>query len=115
MVLLLGVTNVTFVRTFLITDSKFKCTVTGKTYLIKDNLPCDSCNVIYLITCSNFKEQHIKSAILFKKRFRIHKSDIKTDIKINRTNDCCGTTRYFVNKCCSPNNKHAYLEVHITE
>ena len=85
MVLLLGVTNVTFVRTFLITDSKFKCTVTGKTYLIKGNLPCDSCNVIYLIICSNCKEQHIKSAILFKKRFRIHKSDIKTDIKTNKT------------------------------
>ena len=79
MVLLLGVTNVTFVRTFLIIDSKFKCTVTGKTYFIKGNLPCDSCNVIYLITCSNCKEKHIGWAILFKKRFRIHKSDIKTD------------------------------------
>ena len=79
MVLLLAVTNVTFVRTFLITDSKFKCTVTGKTYFIKGNLPCDSCNVIYLITCSNCKEKHIGWAILFKKRFRINKSDIKTD------------------------------------
>ena len=85
MVLLLGVTNVTFVRTFLIIDSKFKCTVTGKTYFIKGNLPCDSCNVIYLITCSNCKEKHIGWAILFKKRFRIHKSDIKTDIKTNKT------------------------------
>ena len=85
MVLSLAVTNVTFLRTFLITDSKFKCTVTGKTYFIKGNFPCDSCNVIYLLTCSNCKEQHIGSAILFKKRFRIHKSDIKTDIKTNKT------------------------------
>ena len=82
---MLAAANVTFVRTFLITDSKFKSTVTGKTYFIKDNLPCVSCNVIYLITWSNCKEQHIGSAILFKKRFRIHKSDIKTDIKTNKT------------------------------
>ena len=85
MILLLAAANVTFVRTFLITDSKFKSTVTGKPYFIKDNLPCVSCNVIYLITCSNCKEQHIGPAILFKKRFRIHKSDIKTDIKTNKT------------------------------
>ena len=37
---------------FLITDSKFRCTVTGKTYFIKGNLSCDSFNVIYLITFS---------------------------------------------------------------
>ena len=30
-------------KNFLITDSKFRCTVTGKTYFIKGNLSCDSC------------------------------------------------------------------------
>ena len=38
-------------KNFLVTDSKFRCTVTGKTYLIKGNLSYDSCNVIYLVTC----------------------------------------------------------------
>ena len=40
-------------NSFLITDSNFICAVTVKTYFLKCNLSCDSCNVIYLITCSN--------------------------------------------------------------
>ena len=94
---------------FLITDSKFRCTVTGKTYFIKGNLSYDSFNVIYLITFSNCREQNVGSAINFKQRFRINKSDIKT----NR--DRCGTARHFNNKCCSPDHKHGYLKVQITE
>ena len=96
-------------KNFLITDSKFRCKVIGKTYFIKGSLSFDSCNVIYLITCSNCREQYVGSAINFKQRFRIHKSDIKTN------QDRCGTARHFNNKCCSPNNKHAYLKVQIIE
>ena len=40
-------------KNFLITDSKYRCTVTSKIYFIKGNLACDNCNVIYLITFSN--------------------------------------------------------------
>ena len=68
-------------------------------------MSCDSCSVIYLITCSSCREQYVGSAINFKQIFRIHKSDIKTN------KDRCGTARHFNNKCCSPNNKHAYLKV----
>ena len=85
-------------KNFLITDSKFRCTITGKTYF-----------VIYLITCSKCREQYVGSAINFKQRFRIHKSDIKTN------KGRCGTARHFNNKCCNPNNKHAYLKVQIIE
>ena len=35
--------------------------------LVKGEVHCNSCNVIYLVECSNFKQQ-----------FRIHKSYIKT-------------------------------------
>ena len=35
-------------------------------------------NVIYLVSCENCEKQYIGSAIDFKARFRIHKSDIKT-------------------------------------
>ena len=63
-------------QNFLITGSKFRRTVEGKTYFIKGNFSCDSCNVIYLITCSNCREQYVGSAVNFKQRFRIHKSDI---------------------------------------
>ena len=59
-------------KNFLITDSKFRCTVTGKTYFIKSNLSCDSCNVIYLITCFICREQYVVPAINIKQRFRIH-------------------------------------------
>ena len=96
-------------KNILITDRKFRCTVTGKTYFIKGNLPCDSCNLIYLITCSNCREQYVGSAINFEQRFKIHKSDIKT------YKDRCDTTSHLNNKCCSPNNKHAYLKVQIIE
>ena len=35
-------------------------------------------NVIYLISCTNYNEQYVGSAIDFKKRSSIHKSDINT-------------------------------------
>ena len=90
-------------KSFLITDSNFICTVTVKTYLLKCNLSCDSFNVIYLITCSNRREQNLGSAISFKERFKIRKSDITTE------KDRCGAARHFNNKYCSANKKHAYL------
>ena len=52
-----------------ITDSKFRSKVRGKTYFIKGNLSCDSCNVNYLIACSNCREQCVGSAINFKQRY----------------------------------------------
>ena len=99
----------TFVRTFWLQIVKFRCTVKGKTYFIKGKLPCDSFNVVYLITCSNRREQYVGSAFNFKQRFRIHKSDIKTN------KDRFGTARHFNNKCCSGNNNHIYLKIQITE
>ena len=96
-------------KNFLITDSKFRCTVTGKTYLIKGKLRRDSFNVLYLITCSSCREQYVGSAINFKQILRIQKPDIKT--KKNRF----GTARHFNNKCCSPNNNHVYLKIQIIE
>ena len=96
-------------KNFLIVDSKFRCTVTGKTYFIKGNLSCDACNVTNLRTCSNCTEQYVGSAINVKQRFRIHKSDIITK------KDRCGTANHFNNKCCRPNNKHAYFKLQIIE
>ena len=106
---IVGCNKCNFCQNFLVTDSRFRCTVTGETYFIKGTLSCNSCNVIYLITCSNCRKQHIESAVNFKQRFRIHKSDIKTN------KDRCSTARYFNNKCCSSNNKHVYSKVQIIE
>ena len=39
----------------------------------------DNCiKVTYLISCTNFNEHYVGSAIDLKKHFRIHKSDIPT-------------------------------------
>ena len=49
----------------------------GKAYYIKDEMNCESTYIIYSITCMKCLEQYIGSAIKFKSRFKIHKSDIK--------------------------------------
>ena len=59
-------------------DDTFKCTVTGKYYKVKGTLSCNSISVVYLIMCLCCKLQYVGSAITFKERFRIHKSDINT-------------------------------------
>ena len=62
-----------------------------------------------MIICSICREEYVASAINFEQGFRIHRHDIETN------KDRCGTIRHFNVKCCSPNNKHAYLKVQITE
>ena len=54
-------------------------------------------------------EQYVGSAIKFKSRFRIHKSDIKTK------KDRCGTARHFNNKCCNSSNHFVYLRAQLVE
>ena len=62
-------------------------------------------NVINLISCTNCNKQYVGSAIDFKKRFRIHKSDINTK------KDRCGVARHFNNKCQHPQNPSAFLKI----
>ena len=53
----------------------------------------------------NCKQQYIGSGLNFKQRFRIRKSDIKSN------KHRCGTARHFINVCCHPCNHHFYLKV----
>ena len=62
-------------------------------------------NVIYLISCTNCNEQYVGSAIDFKKRSSIHKSDINTK------KDRCGVARHFTNKYRDLQNPHAFLKI----
>ena len=89
----------------MISDSSFICKVTNKKYHIKNDFDCNSMNVIYLISCTNCNEQYVGSAIDFKKRFRIHKSDINTK------KDRCGIARHFNDKCRHPQNPSAFLKI----
>ena len=62
--------------------------------------------VTYLISCTNCRfRTYIASAIDFKKRFRIHKSDMNTK------KERCGIVRHFTNKCRKPQNPHAFLKI----
>ena len=61
-------------KNYMAFDRTFKCTVTGKVYYIKEEMNCESTNIIYLTTCMKYLEQYVGPAINFKSRLRIHKS-----------------------------------------
>ena len=63
-------------KNFLVSDTNFKCKVTGRVYNVKSKLTCNSPNVAYLISCPNCDDQYVGSELDLKSRFRIHKSDI---------------------------------------
>ena len=89
-------------KSFLVSYTKFKCKVTRRVYNIRGKRTCNSPNVVYLMSCSNCYDQYVWSALDFKSRFRIHKSDIKTKI------DRCGTAKHFNSKCTDSSNPHKF-------
>ena len=93
----------------MVSENMFTCTVTGKKYFVKGELHCNSCDVIYLVGCSNCKHQYIGFALNFKQCLRIHKSDIKTN------KNHCGTARHCHSVWCPPSNAHFYLKVQLIE
>ena len=86
----------------------FKCTATGKYYKVKGTLSSSSVNVVYLITCQCCKLQYVGSAITFKERFCIHRSDINTGKKR------CGAAKHFL-KCCTGEGKFHNLKIQLIE
>ena len=88
---------------------KFTSKVTGKTYFIKGDLSCNSKNAIYLITCDKYKDEYAGSAVDFKPRYRVHKSDIKTK------KEPCVTSRHFIEKCLCSTSPFGYVKVQIIE
>ena len=101
--------NCDICKNYMIFDNTSTCTATGKSYFIRGQLNCESINVIYLITCSKCLEQYVGSAVKFKTRFRIHKSDIKTK------KERCGRARHFNSKCYHDINPFQYLKVQLIE
>ena len=73
----------------MIFDNTCICAVTGKPYFVSGQLDFESVNVVYLITGSKCLERYVDSAVKFKTRFRIRKSDIKGKKEI------CGNARHF--------------------
>ena len=80
---------------YLVTKNFFSCKVTGKTYKVRGNLTCCSKNVVYILSCKICEVQYVGSAFKdnFKKRFRVHKSDVNTG------KDRCGVGKHFLSEC----------------
>ena len=93
----------------MIFDDTFICTVTGNSYFTRGLLHCESINVIYLITCSTCLEQYVGTAVKFKTRFRILKSDIKTK------KERCGSAKHFNSQCYHDTNPFRYLKGQLIE
>ena len=93
---------------FMVFDTTFKCTATGKYYNVKRTLSCNSVNVVYLITCQCCKLQDVGSAISFKKRFCIHKSDMNTGKK-----RCVAAKHFLI--CCTSEGKFDNLKIQLIE
>ena len=98
-----------FTRFFFLSHNKFKCKVTGRIYNIRGKLTCNKSIAVYLMLCSNCDDQNVGSALGFQRRFKIHKSDIKTK------KDRCGTARHLNNKCTESSNPHKFLKTRIIE
>ena len=65
-------------QNYLREENKFTSTVTGKTYLIQEDLSWNGKSVLHLITCDKCKDKYIGSAVHFKPRFRVHENDVNT-------------------------------------
>ena len=65
-------------KSFLVLPTEFTCHATKHKYKISGFLICDTKNIIYLIASKCCGKQYIGSVTNFKKRFRIHRSDIDT-------------------------------------
>ena len=82
-------------KSYTVFENEFTCTATGKTYKVRAVLTCKSENVVYLLGCKKCKQQYVGSALesKFKRRFRVHKSDINTG-KVR-----CGVAKHFLINC----------------
>ena len=101
--------NCDICKNYMIFEKTFICTITDKLYFIRGQLNCESINVVNLITCSKCLKQYLSSAVKFKTRFCIHKSDIKTK------KERCGRARHFNSKCYHDSNPFQYLQVQFFE
>ena len=54
-------------KNFLLSDTKFKCKVTGRVYNIRGKLTCNTPNVVYFISCSNCYDQYVGFALNIQK------------------------------------------------
>ena len=67
-------------RNFFVESKSFLSFQTSKKYTIHSRLPCDSKNVIYLVSCEKYRLQYVGSTTTdFRIRFHYHKSAMLTN------------------------------------
>lgn len=63
----------------LMTGNSFRCSVTHNTYKFTQHANCNSCNIVYLITCAKCHKQYIgETGRSLKDRLNNHRSTVKT-------------------------------------
>ena len=84
-------------------STRLKCNATNRIYYIRNNLLCDSINVIYVATCGNCGKQGVGSTVKWKPRLS-NKSHIKKKIR-----SCC-IVNHFIDECVDEVNPCRFLK-----
>jgi hypothetical protein len=80
-------------ESFVIETNKIKCSATGKTFLIRRDLNCNSKNVIYCAICTKCTKQGVGSTTEWKPRLRNYKYHIRNCLRT------CGIAKHFIDEC----------------
>ena len=82
-------------KTFAAECTDFKCTATGRTFVLQKEMNCNTPNVIYLCECQKCHEQGVGSTVCWKPRLRNYKSWVKLRIR-----QCRVGNHFIDNACC---------------
>ena len=78
---------------FVLETDTIKSTATGKTFLIRRKINCETKNVVYVAICTKCLEQGVGSTTVWKPRLRNYKSHIAHGHKT------CGIAKHFIEEC----------------
>ena len=78
---------------FVLETNKITSTATGKTFLIRRKLNCETKYVVYCAICTKCLKQGVGSTTVWKPRLRNYKSHIKHGLKT------CGIAKHFIEEC----------------
>ena len=94
-------------KNYLICSNYLTGSVTNRRHYTREVLQCNCNNIIYSVTCKNCLEQYVGFVTNFKSRFRIYKSDIKTN------KDRCWNAKHLIGMCKNDNYIFQFLFVQI--
>ena len=90
-------------------QSKIKVFATGRTFVIRRVLDCETPNVVYAAECLKCGQQGVGSTVKWKPRMRNYKSHIR---KRRKT---CRISRHFIEDCRDDNDPCGHIRFHILD